>query len=296
MPQWEGKSKGNKLGYKIFVYVVRTFGVLPGYLLLRLVSCYYFLFSWSSSQHIYDYFRRRLGYSAFKSIISIYRNYFVFGQTLLDKIIVMAGIDNKFTYDFDGEENLRHIVSSGKGGILLSAHVGNWEAAGHLLKRLNARINIVMFDAEHEKIKSYLDEVTGGKNFNVIVIKDDLSHVYAIGEALVRNEMICLHADRFLEGNKTLTKKFLGDDAQFPAGPFLLAAGFNVPVSVVFAFKESSTHYHFFGSELKQRTLNQSKEDFKNSLVGFFVGELEQKIRRYPIQWFNYYNFWLNRN
>ena len=34
-----------------------------------------------------------------KSVLSIYRNYYIFGQTLLDKIVVMAGIDNKFTYD-----------------------------------------------------------------------------------------------------------------------------------------------------------------------------------------------------
>jgi predicted LPLAT superfamily acyltransferase len=292
MPQWEGKSKGNKLGYKIFVYVVRTFGVLPAYLLLRFVAGYYFLFSWKSSRFIYQFFRYRLKYSRLRSILSVYRNYYVFGQTLLDKIIVMAGIDNKFTYDFDGEDNLRKIVEAGKGGILLSAHVGNWEAAGHLLRRLSTRINVVMFDAEHEQIKNYLSEVTGGRNFNAIVIKNDLSHVYAIGEALGRNELICLHADRFLEGNKIMTKTFLGEDANFPAGPFLLAAGFKVPVSVVFAFKDSSKHYHFFGSPLQMRSELQSKNDFSNSLCAFFVQELEEKVKRYPTQWFNYYNFW----
>jgi predicted LPLAT superfamily acyltransferase len=292
MPQWEGKSKGNKLGYKIFVYVVRTFGVLPAYLLLRFVAGYYFLFSRKSSRFSYQFFRYRLKYSWLRSILSIYRNYYVFGQTLLDKIIVMAGIDNKFTYDFDGEDNLRKIVEAGKGGILLSAHVGNWEAAGHLLRRLNTRINVVMFDAEHEQIKNYLSEVTGGRNFNVIVIKNDLSHVYAIGEALGRNELICLHADRFLEGNKIMTMTFLGKEANFPAGPFLLAAGFKVPVSVVFAFKDSSTHYHFFGSPLQMRSEAQSKHGFSNSLCAFFVQELEEKVKRYPTQWFNYYNFW----
>ena len=74
--------------------------------------------------HIYRYFRDLHKYGVLTSILKIYRNYYVFGQTLLDKIIVMAGIENKFTYDFDGEENLREIVRGGKGGILLSAHVG----------------------------------------------------------------------------------------------------------------------------------------------------------------------------
>jgi predicted LPLAT superfamily acyltransferase len=294
MPQWEGKSKGNKLGYRIFVFVCKTIGILPAYLLLRFVALYYFLFSWSSSRHTYRYFRSRLGYSSLRSVINIYKNYYVFGQTLLDKVIVMAGIENKFTYDFDGEDNLRQMVEKGKGGILLSAHVGNWEAAGHLLRRLNTRINVVMFDGEHERIKQYLDQVTRGKNFNVIVIKNDLSHVYAISEALSRNELICLHADRFLEGNKTARKVFLGGEAEFPSGPFLLAAGFNVPVSIVFAFKESAAHYHFYGSSLQQRKEVEAKTQFTNRLMNMFIEELEQKVKLYPEQWFNYYNFWTN--
>lgn len=294
MPQWEGKSRGNKLGYRIFVFICRTFGILPAYFLLRFVAFYYFLFSRRSSRHSYHYFRYRLGYPPLRSWLSIYKNYYVFGQTLLDKIIVMAGIENKFTYHFDGEENLRRIVEEGKGGILLSAHVGNWEAAGHLLKRLNTRINVVMFDGEHERIKQYLDQVTGGRNFNVIVIRNDLSHVYAISEALARNELICLHADRFLPGNKTASRPFLGAAAEFPAGPFLLAAGFNVPVSVVFAFKESATHYHFYGSDLLQRKETESKRAYTDRLMNTFVAALEQKIKRYPEQWFNYYNFWTN--
>jgi predicted LPLAT superfamily acyltransferase len=294
MPRWEGKSKGNTLGYRIFVFICKTFGVVPAYVLLRFVSFYYFLFSWKSSRHILRYFQHHLRYSRLKSLISLYRNYYVFGQTLLDKIIVMAGIENKFTYHFDGEEHLREIVSKGKGGILLSAHVGNWEAAGHLLKRLNTRINVVMFDGEHQQIKKYVDEVTGGKNFNVIVIGSDMSHVYAISEALNRNELICLHADRFLEGNKTITKHFLNGDAEFPLGPFQLSAGFNVPVSIVFAFKESTRHYHFFGSNPLMRKENESKSQFTERLSTQFVSELEQKVKRYPQQWFNYYNFWKN--
>jgi predicted LPLAT superfamily acyltransferase len=292
MPQWQGKSKGTPLGYRIFVFIIRTFGVGIAYFVLRFVSFYYFLFSWNSTGHIYRYFRNRHYFGVLKSIGKIYKNYYVFGQTLLDKVIVMAGIENKFTYDFDGEENLREIVRGGKGGILLSAHVGNWEAAGHLLKRLNTRINVVMFDGEHQQIKEYLEQVTGGHKLNIILIKEDISHVYAMGEALQKNELICLHADRYMEGNKTKCSSLLGEEAQFPVGPFLLAASFRVPVSIVFAFKETKSHYHFFGSPILLRKDSESKDDFVSRLTSTFVGDLEQKVKIYPEQWFNYYNFW----
>jgi len=204
----------------------------------------------------------------------------------------MAGIENNFTFEFDGEENLLAMVQGGRGGILISAHVGNWEAAGHMLKRLETRINVVMYDGEHQKIKMYLDSVTGGRNVNVILIKDDMSHVYAIGEALHKNELICLHADRFLEGNKTALRNFLGNDAQFPLGPFQLSASFRVPVSMVFAFKESRYHYHFFGSPLLLRSEEESKSVYTERLLSTFVEQLEQKVKVYPEQWFNYFNFW----
>jgi predicted LPLAT superfamily acyltransferase len=292
MPEWQGKSKGSALGYRIFVFVCRKLGVRPAYVLLRFVSFYYFLFSWSSSRHVYDYFRNRLGYTAFSSFFKIYTNYYKLGQTLIDKMMVMAGIGESFTYDFDGEENLRDMVARGRGGILLSAHVGNWEAAGHLLRRLNTRINVVMYDGEHQAIKQYLDQLTGGRNFNVIVIRDNMSHVYEMGDVLARNELICMHADRFLPGNKTLVRTFLGSPAHFPEGPFALAAAFRVPVSFVFAFKESATHYHFFGSQLYEWKGEGSKAEFRDRLAGAFVAEVEQKVRLYPVQWFNYYNFW----
>lgn len=294
MPQWKGKSKGNKLGYKIFIFVCSQFGVRPAYFLLRFVAFYYFLFSWSSSRAIYRYFRHRLGYQRLKAWRMIYSNYYVFGQTLLDKIIVMGGMDNQFTYHFDGEDNLKQIVAKQKGGILLSAHVGNWEAAGHWLNRLNAKINVVMFDGEDRQIKQYIQEVTGGRTFNVIAINNDFSHVYAIGDALGKNELICLHADRFLEGNKTVSRNLLGAEALFPLGPFALASGYNVPVSIVFAFKEGTTHYHFFGSEPLIRLPDEDQQAFRNRLINVFVKELEKKIRTYPTQWFNYYNFWKN--
>jgi predicted LPLAT superfamily acyltransferase len=216
----------------------------------------------------------------------------IFGQTLLDKVVVMAGIENRLTYEFDGEQHLRDMVREGRGGMLISAHVGNWEAAGHLLKRLNTRINVVMYDGENQQIKDFLQQVTGGRNLHVILIKQDMSHVFAIGEALQNNELVCLHADRFLEGNKTTTQTFLGEPAHFPTGPFVLAAGFRVPVSFVFAFKESLRHYHFYGSEPLERIPDERKDEYMDRLVSTFVTNLEQKVKLYPEQWFNYFNFW----
>lgn len=291
MPSWQGKSKGSPLGYRIFVWVLRNFGVLPAYFLLRSVVLHYLLFSYKSSKAIYYYFHKRHGFSFFKSFFCIYRNYYAFGQSIIDKVVMMAGIPNKFTFDFDGEEHLREIVKMKRGGLLMSSHIGNWEIAGNLLKKLDTKVHIIMFDGEHEKIKQYMTGVTGERRVNVIIIKEDLSHIYEISEAFARNELVCMHADRFLEGNKTMEAEFLGEKALFPIGPFVLATTFKVPISFVFAMKEGWKHYHLFATPIKEYSL-QGRNQMMRQMLNDYVGEMEKKVKQYPIQWYNYYNFW----
>ena len=290
MSRWQGKSKGTSAGYKIFVFLINTAGLKGAYFLLRFVTLYYFFFSPSTSHYILDLYRNILKFSITKSWAGLYRNYYNLGQTLIDKVAIMSGAKTNFTFHFDGEEHLRAMIAGKKGGLLLSGHLGNWEAAGHLLKRLNTRIHIVMFDGEDAQIKQYMEEVTGPKTFNIIFVKNDLSHIFKINEALALNEVVCMHADRFLPGNKTITTNFFGKPAQFPEGPFLLALKLNAPVAFVYAFKEGSQHYHLYSTPIM--TYNSREGDTVQRVVTEYSKSMEEMTRAYPEQWFNYYNFW----
>ncbi|WP_346235951.1 lipid A biosynthesis acyltransferase [Niabella insulamsoli] len=290
MADWEGKSRGNKTGYGIFISVLKALGVVPAYLLLVFVAAYYFLFSWRSSGFVWSYLRQRQGFTCFQSILKLYSNYYWFGQAIIDRIVMMADIKNRFTFTFEGEAHLRAMVENGQGGLLLSAHIGNWEIAGHLLKRLNTKINIVMFDGEHQQLKQYLENTTGQRNANIIVIRDNLSHIYEIIDALNNNELVCMHADRFLEGNKTLTMDFLNAPAKFPQGPFALATKLDVPVSFVFAMKESLSHYHFFATPAV--AYKHQPQASPEMVLEKFAAAMTKQVKAYPSQWYNYYDFW----
>ncbi len=285
---WEGKSEGNKLGYSIFIGILRFAGVRPAYFLLRFVAFYYFLFS-PSRRFTKDYFHR-LGFHGWKAARRMYRNYYLFGQTLIDKIVVMSGLKAPYSFVFEGEHHIEEIMAQGRGGILISAHIGNYELAGHYFKRLPVKVNIVMVENERQQIKQYLESVMSERKLNIITIKEDLSHVYEISAALKNNELIAIHADRFVPGSKTIEGTFLGDKALFPMGPFVLATTFRVPVSYVFCVKEGAMHYHLSSTPPKEYT-----GDRKTALASAFadyITEVEAKVKDYPEQWFNYYNFW----
>jgi predicted LPLAT superfamily acyltransferase len=290
MPPWQGKSRGNKTGFRIFVWVLKNAGLRPAYLLLRLVAFYFFIFSGKAFRFQFVFFRQRLGYSWLGSIGNIYKNYYWFGQTIIDKIVLMSGMKNPFRFDFEGEDYLQQMVRLNKGGLLLSAHIGNWEIAGHLLQRLGTDMHIVMYDGEARQIKDYLASVTEKHSAHIILIREDLSHIYAIQEALNNNAFVCMHADRFLEGNKTLNALFLNKVARFPAGPFLLARTFQVPVSFVFAMKDNSFDYHFYASAPKM--YSGDRESSVEEMLRDYCLSIENCVRKYPLQWYNYYDFW----
>jgi predicted LPLAT superfamily acyltransferase len=290
MPSWQGKSRGNRTGFRIFVWVLKHGGLPPAYLLLRVVAGYYFLFSPKAFISQFNFFKSRLGYTRFYSIISIYKNYYWFGQTIVDRLVLMAGIKYPFEFNFEGEDYLREMVSQQRGGLLLSAHIGNWEIAGHLLQRLGTDMHIVMYDGEHEQIKEYLESISEKHSAHLILIKEDLSHIYAIQEALDKNAFVCMHADRFLEGNKTISHTLLSETARFPAGPFLLARTFQSPVSFIFAMKDSNYNYHFYATDAK--TYTGEKESMMQNILDDYCGSLEKMIKNYPLQWYNYYDFW----
>lgn len=291
MPLWQGKSKGTPLGYRIFVVTLKHLGLTPAYALLHLVAFYYLIFSFRSSRIAYRFYRHRLAYSPGKSIRYLYKNYVRFGESIIDKIAVLSGTPTRLSFNFDDEYLLHDMISKGRGGLLLSAHIGNWEVAGNLLRRLKTKINIVLFDGEDEAIRKYISGVTGNWQVGVIVLKDDLSHIYAISEALRNNELICMHADRFLEGNKTISAAFLGSKARFPVGPFVLAQTFKVPVTFVFAMKQTKFHYYFYASQL-QDDYSQEKTKGMQLMVDKFAADMEEKVKSYPDQWYNFYDFW----
>lgn len=293
--KWDGQSKGKVIGYKIFHFILNTFGLSPTYFVLRFVSFYYFLFS-KPNKYIREYFIQAHGYSKIKARLAVYKNNYLLGQTIIDKVCVMAGIKDLFTVTHANGDVLNKIADMGKGGILISAHIGNWEVAGQGLNRLDKPFNILMYSNEKEEVKQYMDGVMTKKKINIIAINEETkSHIIELHKAFTNNELVVMHGDRYREGSKTLTANFFGKPAQFPAGPFIMAAKFGVPLCIVFAVKTSNKTYRFSAKEpiVVNRVRNEADlEKVCIDMLQTYIAAVEELAREYPHQWFNYYDFW----
>ncbi len=286
--QWEGKSKGTVLGYKIFIFFIKNLGVRAAYGLLYFVAFYYFVFSVKSTRSIYYYFRKRLQYSSLKSVQSVYKSYFTFGKTIIDKTAISSGLKKQFTYEFDGVETIIDLLDKKQGGILISAHVGNFEIAEFFFEEIDTRsqISLVTTDAERRNIKEYMEKVTVRSNIKFILVSDDMSHIFEINNALSNGDLVCFTGDRYMKGSKVMKESLLGQSANFPAGPFMLASRLNVPVLFVYVMKETNKHYHLY-SRRAQSEIRDSQ-----GLLKEYTQSVEWMLKKYPLQWFNYFDFW----
>lgn len=285
MAKWDGKTKGTVWGYKFFIYCIHLFGLRTSYLVCRFVSLYYFLFHSKERNGLVQFYEKGLGYSKNKALWTSIGTFYQYGQTLIDRFAIKTKRAKRFTYDFNNEEALLDLSHKGQAAILLSAHVGNWENAGYLLReRVTNKVNVLVLDAEYEKIKQLVEE-TGGVGYQFIPIKKDLSHLIAIKKALNNNEFVAIHADRYMEGTPTQERIFLGHPAKFPAGVFELAFKLKVPVTMVYAFKRTDTHYELSATP-------PSLPSSAGELLSSYIQHLEAKVRANPKQWFNFFQFY----
>ena len=288
MAGWSGKSRGTLLTIRMYVFIIRKFGLYPAYFLLIFITLYFFIFAPSSTRSMYYYFRRRFGYTGFSAFTNVYKTYFKYGKIQLDRVLITAGMKERYTFDFDGIEHIENLRKLNKGGILLTAHIGNFNLAKHFFdeQHTSTIINLVISDFEHENIKNYMESVTGKSAVKIIVLQKDLSHIFKMNQALKNNELLVFAADRYMEEAKTWEADFLGAKAKFPQGPFKLAIRNDIPVLFVHIMQEQKFHYHFYA-----RPYIPEKKSPKEVLKTY-IENLEKMVKKYPHQWYNFYDYW----
>ena len=290
--EWKGVTGGSTFGQRSMKMIFSIVNVRVGYFILLFVVPFYMLFARARYLAIYRYFRVQHEYPVMKSFFRTYRNHFLFGQMMLDRFAVYAGQKN---YKIDNPDNnlFLQMVNASHGCVLASSHVGNPELCGYLLSQDSKRINSLIFGGEAKEVQKNRSMILDDNNVRLIPVLDDMSHIFLINEALTDGEMISLPCDRSFGSGKTVECEFLNGKADFPVGAFVMALQFNVPVIALFVLKISTKTYraHVVSVPVPQEG---NKREQINEMTRSFANILEGIVRKYPEQWFNFYNFWKN--
>jgi predicted LPLAT superfamily acyltransferase len=161
-----------------------------------------------------------------------------------------------------------------------------------MLKQDKKRINALAYGGETKEIMKNRAKWFVINNVNIIPVFEDISHFYMLNDALKKGEIVSVVCDRNYGYDKCLECDFLSGKADFPIGAFALASYFDVPILSVFVLKESVSQYHVYVKPLSSTDVYASKREKAKLLTREFVNELEVTVRKYPDQWFNFYEFW----
>lgn len=287
--KWAGTTYGNDWMHKWLIRMLRYIDIRILYLFVAVFIIPVCLVLNPSRGIAYRYFRQRIGYGRLKSAWKTYVNHCLFGQVVVDKFAMYAG--KKFNVEIENYDKFLDLAAKEDGFVQLSAHIGNYEIAGYTLVAESKRFNALVFAGEKASVMQNRDKMFAGTNIGMIAIQPDMSHLFEIDKALANGETVSMPADRINGSPKHIEYDFLGAKAKFPLGPFSVATMRSLDVLAVNVMKTSLRSYKIYVTPLSYDKTATRKEQIRQLSLSY-VAELEKRVRQYPTQWYNYYEFW----
>lgn len=286
---WKGSTQGTTTMQRMLISLLKFLPLRLIYLFVDIcVVPFYLLFSRKAVRAIYHYFHMIWKEPVLKAVWHVYRNHCSFSEVVLDRFYMYGG--GKFKLDVPNYDIYRNLEKGESGFVILSAHVGCYEAAGYTLKAVNKKFYALVYAGETETVMKNRKAIFDRHNIEMIQIREDMSHVFDMSNALRDGNIVSIPGDRIFGSPKHIDCEFLGRKASFPLGPFALAAQREVPVIAIHVMKTAPMTYkcyikrfHANGRNIRERA---------SSLAVQYAANLGEVIRKYPLQWYNYYEFW----
>ena len=286
------RERGSVLGMKLIVRFTAVFGRAASRALLYPVCLYFMLFGHAGVRASRQYLEQVLGRRP--TWRDVFRHHYYFAVTLLDRGMLLAGLPQRLDFDSENAEIVRRLAASQRGSLLLGAHLGSFDVARMLGEvRHHTDIHMMMYEENAQKLNAVIASFGGHSRMKVIPIGTVDSLIRA-KDRLDQGEWVGILGDRVVANDRLIRVPFLGSEAAFPAGPFLVASALKVPV-VLFAClylggNQYKEHFELFADELVLDRHNREADLEK--WVRRYAERLEYFCRLAPYNWFNFYDFW----
>lgn len=293
--RWDARSRGGYFGHWFFVQVVKLFGPSPAYALLYPVVFFYLFWAGDARAASQLYTTRVLGPTGFFGRWArTYQHLLSFARSILDGAMLGIKGPGIFKLEHVGSEHIRGLSESGKGGVMLTAHLGTWELSSGMLRDKHgvSRVALVMFRSDSEQLQKFIER-THGKRPRVISVGDGDLAALEIMRAVRGGEIAAMQGDRTVDA-RDVRLPFFGHDARFPVGPWVIAALSGAPILWSFAIRVGPRQYRFVADPPRVLKFDSKrpKDEQLKEWVSVYVARVEEILREHPYQWFNFFDFW----
>lgn len=295
---WAGqRERGSFILMKVTAWLARKLGRRLISPLLYLIVLYFYLFGAKARRSIRQYQYNLAKWSGRPALqptrLSVFRQFMSFADTLLDKLDVWNG---KLGLDQVTVIDSSHTHLQGRGQMLVAAHLGNLEVC-RALAELGEQVTInVLVHTKHAEQFNRLLGDAGARNLRLIQVSElDAAIMLQLSERLERGEWLAIAGDRVpLTGSRTVTVDFLGKPAAFPQGPWLLAGLLRCPVHLIHCLKIDKRYQVIIEPFADCVHWKRSERDeVIRHWTQRYANQLAQRCLDAPLQWFNFYPFWI---
>ena len=291
-PWHEVREKGGETAIRLTVWLATAFGRGPARAVLAVVALYYAAFHGATRRASREYLRRVGAPAGFGDV---YQHVLRFVHVALDRFFLLRGKGGHFVVESHGTELLRDAQAAGRGGILLGAHLGSFDALRMTAQRRNYRVNIAGYSRNARMINNALRALNPEAQARVVEIDPEhVDFILALREMVERGEFVAILGDRALPGARTVTVDFLGGRAKLPVGPYVLAAVLKCPVFLTFGLYREPNRYDLHCELLAERVVlpRADRNAGAAEYAAKYAARLEHYCREVPDNWFNFYDFW----
>lgn len=291
---WLSQSeRGSLLGLRAFYWFATVLGRPPTRLLVRVIALWYTLFSatvvaasrgWLSTVYGRAVSRRE-----------IYRHIVHFTQVTADRLFLLQGKTDAFSFTMTGNEHLQRASAEGVGAILLGAHVGSFEAMRASSKYEGFPLTIMGHFENAKMINALLTKLDPDTATRVVHIQpNSVDFIFDAQRCIETGRQLGTMGDRVGLNEKSTVVTFFGRPARFPTGPFVLASVLKCPVYLTFGLYREPNRYDLFCELFSERIVlsRKTREQDVRELVQHYASRLEHYCRKAPENWFNFYDFW----
>jgi lauroyl/myristoyl acyltransferase len=179
----------------------------------------------------------------------------------------------------------------GKGVVLLTAHLGNWEIGGLMLAEVKQPIHVVLVADLFSGVERVRRRMHARAGVTEIPVDKTFLPTLAVLRALDRNGIVAMQGDRDFD-NTGISVPFFGRKAYFPRGPFRVAMATGAVVLPAFIVRVPGGRYRAVIEEPLSIEETGDRDAALRRNIARYVAVLERYVRAYPEQWYCFYPFW----
>lgn len=269
-------------------------------LLLYPVVLYYFILVPGARRASLDYLHRlQHSYPEIEVRPTLwwsYRHFVSFATTMLDKLAAWRHGVGNIPLEFPNRSLLLDQLATGRGAVLMTAHVGNLEMCRALAdQRAPVRLTVLVHTRHAANFNRLLARYEHSSKIKLLQV-NELTPATAVvlEQRIAQGELIVIAADRVPVASRHAQRvPFLGAEAAFPQGPFILAGLLRAPVFTLFCTRRGRG-YHMDVAQLTGplKLPRSQRREVLEPIIREFSRRLEVAVCQAPLQWFNFYNFW----